>query len=180
MLDKSGNDSHASLSTTAAKPTYRTDGALHWLEYDGSDLLVTTYSNSGAFSAVLGFMSEANSDFIMDGGSTNSSSLATVDGVRLYSGDAGFSAPYTLNTNAILTGYFNQEASYIRVNGSQTDGAAGTLSDSAKVLGISGNQSSFGLNGKIYGVIMRDGEFSAVEVGQAEQYLANKAGVTLP
>ena len=37
MLDKSGNGNHASQSTTAAKPTYRTDGTLHWLEFDGVD-----------------------------------------------------------------------------------------------------------------------------------------------
>ena len=28
---------HATQSTTAAKPTYRTDGTLHWLEFDGDD-----------------------------------------------------------------------------------------------------------------------------------------------
>lgn len=37
MLDKSGNGHHASQSTTAAKPVYRTDGMLHWLEFDGVD-----------------------------------------------------------------------------------------------------------------------------------------------
>lgn len=34
---------HASQDTTAAKPTYRTDGTLHWLEFDGvDDQLVAT------------------------------------------------------------------------------------------------------------------------------------------
>lgn len=28
---------HATQDTTAAKPTYRTDGTLHWLEFDGDD-----------------------------------------------------------------------------------------------------------------------------------------------
>ena len=42
MLDKSGNDNHASQSTTAAKPTYRTDGTLHWLEGDGVDNFIET------------------------------------------------------------------------------------------------------------------------------------------
>ena len=37
MLDKSGNGNHVSQNTTAAKPTYRTDGTLHWLKFDGVD-----------------------------------------------------------------------------------------------------------------------------------------------
>jgi len=37
MLDKSGNGNHASQSTSASRPIYRTDGALHWLESDGVD-----------------------------------------------------------------------------------------------------------------------------------------------
>ena len=37
MLDVSGNGNHASQSTSAARPLYRTDGVLHWLEGDGVD-----------------------------------------------------------------------------------------------------------------------------------------------
>lgn len=50
MLDKSGNNNHASQSTTAAKPVYRTDGTLHWLELDGVDdrLSVPVAAQGGA------------------------------------------------------------------------------------------------------------------------------------
>lgn len=37
MLDKSGNGNHATQKVSAAKPTYQTDGTLHWLEFDGVD-----------------------------------------------------------------------------------------------------------------------------------------------
>ncbi len=37
MLDLSGNDNHASQSTSAARPVYRTDGVLHKLAFDGVD-----------------------------------------------------------------------------------------------------------------------------------------------
>jgi hypothetical protein len=37
VLDKSGRGNHATQSVVAARPIYRTDGTLHWLEYDGVD-----------------------------------------------------------------------------------------------------------------------------------------------
>jgi len=37
MLDKSGNGNHATQQTAAARPTWRTDGQLAWLEFDGVD-----------------------------------------------------------------------------------------------------------------------------------------------
>lgn len=37
MLDKSGNDNHATQPVAAARPTWRTDGNLAWLEFDGVD-----------------------------------------------------------------------------------------------------------------------------------------------
>lgn len=37
MLDKSGRGKHAAQPVPAARPTWRTDGHLAWLEYDGVD-----------------------------------------------------------------------------------------------------------------------------------------------
>jgi|26BtaG_2_1085354.scaffolds.fasta_scaffold01257_7 hypothetical protein len=37
MLDKSGNGYHMAQTTSTARPTYRTDGILHWLQPDGID-----------------------------------------------------------------------------------------------------------------------------------------------
>ncbi len=37
MLDISGRDSHAAQTSSSSRPTYRTDGTLRWLEFDGVD-----------------------------------------------------------------------------------------------------------------------------------------------
>jgi len=49
MLDKSGNDLHATQPTAAARPTYQTDGTYHWLSFDGvDDFMVTPTITPGA------------------------------------------------------------------------------------------------------------------------------------
>jgi hypothetical protein len=42
MLDKSGRGNHATQSIDAARPTYKTSGGLHWLEFDGIDDFLQT------------------------------------------------------------------------------------------------------------------------------------------
>jgi len=42
MLDQSGNGNHATQSVSGSRPVYRTDGTLHWLEFDGVDDFLDT------------------------------------------------------------------------------------------------------------------------------------------
>jgi len=42
MLDLSGNDNHATQETSAARPIYRTDGTLHWLQGNGVNQHIIT------------------------------------------------------------------------------------------------------------------------------------------
>lgn len=45
MKDKSGNNNHATQTVSAARPTYQTDGVLHWLKSDGvDDVLIVDYA----------------------------------------------------------------------------------------------------------------------------------------
>lgn len=45
MRDKSGNGNHAIQTVSASRPTYQTDGVLHWLKSDGvDDKLIVDYA----------------------------------------------------------------------------------------------------------------------------------------
>lgn len=44
--------SHATQGTASARPIYRTDGNLHWLEFDGVDDTLTTQPPSGAYTEI--------------------------------------------------------------------------------------------------------------------------------
>lgn len=45
MRDKSGNGNHAIQTVSASRPTYQTDGVLHWLKSDGvDDRLIVDYA----------------------------------------------------------------------------------------------------------------------------------------
>ena len=41
ILDKSGNGNHAIAPNSASRPMYKTDGTLHWLDFDGVDDFLT-------------------------------------------------------------------------------------------------------------------------------------------
>lgn len=52
IKDKSGNGYHAMQTVSTSRPTYRTDGILHWLKFDGvDDHLKTSYTPTKAWTA---------------------------------------------------------------------------------------------------------------------------------
>lgn len=59
MLDKSGNGNHATQSVASSRPTYRTNGTLRWLQFDGVDDYMDTglnhQENWSAYLAISGF-----------------------------------------------------------------------------------------------------------------------------
>lgn len=97
IKDKSGKNHHASQSNQAQKPLYRTDGNLHWLEFDGIDDFFSTvpweqpYDKS--FHACVGIKRLSSGI-----------PLEMFKGVLIYSGNDGATG------NGWLAGYYDKYA----------------------------------------------------------------------
>ena len=81
MQDISGNGNHAIAPSDAARPLYRTDGTLHWLQPDGvDDTLVTPTLQWGVNSAMMSFalrkLSDSSSGIVMSFGNIGGNSGA--------------------------------------------------------------------------------------------------------
>ena len=68
ILDKSGNGNHATQAITSKRPTYRTSGGTHWLDFDGvDDSLYTETINLTSTSKISVFAGTANSKTLSTG-----------------------------------------------------------------------------------------------------------------
>ena len=181
MLDKSGNDNHASQSTPAAKPTYRTDGTLHWLEFDGVDdrfdlniplvnkYLLSVAAASTTTNPVSALFSSALAGYL--GTRANGTMWGTYVGVeRLFGAVSGTPQIVSISNNA------NNSSPY--VDGIAGDPYSDGQDQQYKYLGhFSGTTGSVSpFMGRFYGAILVSEPGNRENV---EKYLAAKAGVTL-
>ena len=196
MLDKSGNDNHASQATSASRPVYRTDGVLHWLESDGIDdrLILPT--------STIGGPSDSNSMFTASLTTSGFYLLGAKDdlGVMMLPEAEGFRALVHTGVIAIAgakTGIFPRGTTV--VGSSVVNLAAGTIdlhlsngytastsfSPNNKTIPADlslfdrGEQAISMYAGRFYGAIITNSIVSASKRSSTEQYLAQKSGVTL-
>lgn len=190
MLDKSGNGNHASQSTTAAKPAYRTDGTLHWLEFDGVDDCLVS-SNPYSIGSYAGAQTiEADSGRVL---SLNIHDIRYYSGIVsgvLYSLVDGDTSTWATTPLAASTTPFVQfsyadnglATSYLNGEPFDTQPTEPLLvGDRTYVLGAArnaANRSNF-LTGNVYGIITNSERPSSGQRQDIENYLAAKAGVTL-
>lgn len=196
MLDLSGNGHHATQSADLARPIYRTDGVLHWLEFDGVDDYLKAappgYTLTSLFCAVAGNANEVGVRGLFKSGDSDlgrSDSFilfrpaGSTSGLWLPPDDSTLSFGIGVGEDFIVSMDYDGAVNRFRRDGSVTKSEAlqGSLTLSQDfVIGRSdtevGNQF---WSGGFFGLIFRGGMTSESGVSLAESYLANLAGIQL-
>lgn len=190
MMDKSGNDNHASQSVAAARPIYRTDGTLHWLQFDGvDDALVTSHVmtlRSFFVAATVGSTSQAVFAYNVSGAQYPSGAT----GGSLYCLVGGSSTRWNLTPVAYNTPFVQSSFVGTGINQSWKNGlpfeTPATVSTTelteSHTIGVreySGTPSWY-LEGRVYGIIFTDSDVVQTQDRYSvEQWLSSKPGVQL-
>ena len=198
--DKSGNGNHATQEIIWARPTYKTDGTLHWLEFDGvGDFMVTPaitpdIDKSQIFIGAR--RSSENTAILVETGPT----IATTNGTLgiFYNSSLGYNFS-NRGTSRVLAqiassvspishvisgiGDITEDITTIRLNQSAAtelgDLGSGNYSTQPLYIGRRVN-GDFPFDGNVYGLILRFGANLEVNtIGQVEVYISDKTGVVL-
>lgn len=192
IKDKSGNGNHATQITSTARPIYRTDGELHWLEFDGVDdglLSASFVVNYAEFMLSMAVMRNSSGIPLQ----AVSRELYIYAGNRSAVGDGwSFGTKFAPNDvfRKTVFGYPDGTKSVLSICLSNTyearinsivefqEEVPNSLQSSTEALSIGRRDiDMFVTRCRVYGIILVSQNVSGV-IG-VEQYLATKAGVTL-
>lgn len=208
VLDKSGNGLHAVQPLVSKAPTYRTDGSLHWLEFDGvDDFLLISGVDFGAaqqLSATIGVAQAVPQkgvlfwlgDTIMAyGGAGIARRWYAADDYSGFMRASSFAIqqyqPYAAPRRDVVDAAFDLSGATladrlaVRVNGSAA--SLGVTSYNSPVApqyaagGLGIGASADGTNpvsGDMHVFLMREGDWGTARA-DVEQYIADQTGVTL-
>lgn len=188
VLDKSGNNYDLSQATGTKKPLWQTGGGLNWLKFDGVDDYMDAPFSGGAWSQpndvsmALMIDSFTNTQNIWDGITTREAMLKTNGNgnIQLFANAiSAASVSVSLSTATVLTAHINGSSSFARKNKvAGTTVAAGSATLNGWRFGCFAGTSAF-FNGKCYGVIARDTQFTAPELANLETWLGSRAGLSI-
>jgi len=198
--DKSGNGNHATQATISARPTYQTDGTLHWLEFDGVDDFMATSAITPDIDKSQMFIGARrlsdDTAILAETGPTSAITDGTIGIFYNLASGYNFSNRGTNRVLAQITSSLSPTSDVIsgigdilgdittlRLNQSvvtEIDNVGlGDYSSQSLYIGrrVTGD---FPFDGNVYGLILRFGANLEVNtIGQVEVYISDKTGVVL-
>lgn len=186
VTDLSGNGNHFVQATSSRRPILRLSGGKYWLEFDGIDDYMDCATAAGLSQpnvvAVAGYLpSVASPQHFFDGidAANRHAVFVQSGGVNLFSGNVYAASTISAATPTVIVAAFNGASSNIVKNG--VAGALGNAGASALIGYRLGAYDPTGglMNGRIYGLIVRDTLFSAGELASVDTMLADLSGATL-
>ena len=194
MLDQSGNGNHATQTVSGSKPVYRTDGVLHWLEFDGVDDFLTHMAarTLGAFTISVAhrettrkisspYGAGSSSDSRLQAHLPYSNGNYYFDTVDSSAGRISGAWPLAVGDDAVTAHYRKaNDVVEARINGT-TAGTVTidtTVTSRAVSIGRTEYNKSNYYAGRVYGfaIVFAD---KSEDVSQLESYLASLNEVTL-
>ena len=201
MRDKSGNGNHATVTVSTARPVYKTDGILHHLSFDGVDdhllfnkntfladksqVLMTAYSllKAGFYPSVItGLSTDAGLEqFHFDTTAYRRAAVITNTGVSVENS----ATPLPLNAAVVRTTNWSRSAGVATDAVNRTGVFTTSPAQVNALLTLPTDYQSMGriqtyyTNMNFYGAVAISDDLSPTAIADVEQYLANKAGVTL-
>lgn len=179
-VDISGNTVHFSQGTAGAKPIYRTDGTLHWIEYDRvDDKLSASIDLNGSRWSAVNYYGATIGDFL----------LAHRGGLNPWSGigQQGSGTTTLSGQGAVQNGFYvDGVLSTATTRGGQfTDADAGNVAETDFSVTTTWSTLATGkydgvdisAPGRDYGYIVRSPQFTQAERDEVVAYGKQRAGV---
>lgn len=183
VVDKSGNGVHLTQATAGKRPLYRTSAGKHWLQFDGTDDVLSGTCPISAFP--FEFLTSGDLSANAAGGHLSISESATVfHHLRSANGVTGqaqvrnstaVTASLGGQTGGVIRGIFTSSEVTVDVNGNtDTDPHALTIGTPTAIFLGGALSTAIFFQGPIYQAVVISGLLTATEVSQLRAFMLAK------